>query len=52
MRPRSHTLTSVFDNILDDLCSPAVIIGKRFRCRVDGSKLFKIHLDEKEREFM
>lgn len=51
-RPRSHTLTTVFENTLDDLCSPSVIIGKRIRCRLDGSRVHKIHLDEKDREFM
>jgi small subunit ribosomal protein S7e len=51
-RPRSHTLTSVFENTLDDLCAPAVIIGKRIRCRLDGSRVHKVHLDEKDKEFM
>jgi small subunit ribosomal protein S7e len=45
-------LTSVFESTLDDLCSPSVITGKRIRCRLDGSRLFKIHLDEKDRDFM
>tara|TARA_B110000503_G_scaffold137537_1_gene221916 strand:+ start:2585 stop:2824 length:240 start_codon:yes stop_codon:yes gene_type:complete len=45
-------LTSVFEATLDDLCAPAVITGKRIRCRLDGTRLFKIHLDEKDKEFM
>ena len=48
-RPRSHTLTQVFENTLDDLVSPAHIVAKRIRVRIDGSKLFKIYLDEKDR---
>ena len=51
-RPRSHTLTSVFENTLDDLCNPTVIIGKRIRCRLDGSRVHKIHLDERDKDFM
>jgi len=37
---------------LDDLCNPAVIIGKRIRCRLDGTKVHKIHLDERDKDFM
>ena len=48
-RPRSHTLTHVFENTLDDMVSPAHIVAKRIRVRIDGSKLFKIFLDEKDR---
>ena len=50
-RPRSHTLTQVFENTLDDLVCPAHIVGKRIRVRMDGSKLFKVFLDEKDRYF-
>merc|ERR1712098_943514 len=45
-RPKSRTLTSVHQNILADLCSPADIIGERTRVRLDGSRLFKVHLDK------
>ncbi|XP_064604954.1 small ribosomal subunit protein eS7-like [Liolophura sinensis] len=45
-RPRSRTLTSVHDNILDDLCFPAEIVGKRIRIKLDGSRLIKVHLDK------
>ena len=32
--------------ILDDLVYPAEIVGKRTRVRLDGSRLYKIHLDK------
>lgn len=47
-RPRSRTLTMVHDNILDDLCYPAEIVGKRIRIKLDGSRLIKVHLDKNQ----
>ena len=47
-RPRSRTLTQVHDNMLDDLCFPAEIVGKRIRHRLDGSRLVKVHLDKNQ----
>nr|ABX44779.1 putative 40S ribosomal protein RPS7 [Flustra foliacea] len=45
-RPYSRTLTSVHNAILDDLCYPAEIVGKRTRVKLDGSHLIKVHLDK------
>merc|ERR1711988_190435 len=45
-RPRSRTLQAVHTAILDDLVYPAEIVGKRIRIRLDGSRLFKVHLDK------
>ena len=42
-RPRSRTLTAVYDSVLDDLVQPANIIGKRIRHRLDGSRVIKVY---------
>ncbi|XP_020283698.1 40S ribosomal protein S7-like [Pseudomyrmex gracilis] len=47
-RPRSRTLTSVYNAILEDLVYPVEIVGVRTRVRLDGSQLIKVHLDKNE----
>ena len=39
---------AVHSAILDDLVYPAEIVGKRIRFRLDGSRLFKVHLDKNQ----
>jgi len=42
----SRTLTSVHESILEDLCFPSEIVGKRIRIKLDGSRLIKVHLEK------
>ncbi|CAK71976.1 unnamed protein product (macronuclear) [Paramecium tetraurelia] len=48
-RPNSRTLTSVYDGLLDDLVAPSTILGRRTRVRVDGTKFYRIFLDEQDK---
>lgn len=47
-RPRSRTLTSVHDKILEDMVFPTEIVGKRVRYLVGGNKIQKVLLDSKD----
>ncbi|TVU18899.1 hypothetical protein EJB05_35017, partial [Eragrostis curvula] len=42
VRPRSRTLTTVHDAILEDVVYPAEIVGKRVRYHSDGAKIMKV----------
>jgi small subunit ribosomal protein S7e len=47
-RPRSRTLTSVQDAILDDVVYPTEITGKRTRVKTDGKRIIKVYLDGRD----
>ncbi|OMH80275.1 40S ribosomal protein S7 [Zancudomyces culisetae] len=47
-RPRSRTLTAVYEKILEDLVYPSEIVGKRTRVKVDGSRTTKCFLSSKD----
>jgi small subunit ribosomal protein S7e len=56
MRPRSRTLTSVHEKLLEDLVYPTEITGKRTRVQTDQKKIIKVyvfpHFSFKERHLL
>ena len=50
MRPRSRTLTSVHNALLEDVVTPAHIVGKNTRITSNGQKITKIFLDPLDQE--
>eukprot|EP01064_Diplonema_japonicum_P034377 TRINITY_DN70_c1_g2_i1.p2 TRINITY_DN70_c1_g2~~TRINITY_DN70_c1_g2_i1.p2 ORF type:complete len:198 (+),score=73.82 TRINITY_DN70_c1_g2_i1:58-651(+) len=46
---RSRTMKAVHEAILDDICFPSEIVGKRIRQLTDGSKHLKVFLDNRDR---
>merc|ERR1711972_1187392 len=51
-RPRSRTLTSVFDSILDDLLVPGNITARRIRHKLNGKLIYKIWVNEENRPYL
>lgn len=50
--PKSRTLTSVYDALLEDLIAPGYIVGKRTCIRLDGSTYNKIFVNEETKAFL
>ena len=50
--PKSRTLTDVCDAILEDLLTPGQIIGRRMRVRLNGTHLYKIHVNEESKPYL
>ena len=52
VRPRSRSLKAVHEALLDDLVFPADIVSKRLLVKADGSRLLKVTLSSKEKNFL
>ena len=50
--PKSRTLSDVCDAVLEDLLAPGQIIGRRMRVRLNGTHLYKIHVNEESRPYL
>jgi small subunit ribosomal protein S7e len=50
--PRSRTLTAVYESLLDDLISPADILGKRIRHQLGGNQAWKVQLNVDNKGFL
>ena len=50
--PVSRTVASVHEATLNDLVFPSEVVGKRTRVNVDGTKLVKVFLDNKDKSTM
>eukprot|EP00754_Rhynchopus_humris_P049665 Rhum_TRINITY_DN8523_c0_g1::Rhum_TRINITY_DN8523_c0_g1_i1::g.28519::m.28519/K02993/RP-S7e, RPS7; small subunit ribosomal protein S7e len=48
--PRNMTMKAVHEAILDDICYPHDIVGKRIRQKTDGSKHLKVYLHRSEKD--
>lgn len=48
--PRSRTLTSVYDSLLEDLLVPTYVIGKRTCIRLNGQSYYKIYVNDVHQE--
>jgi small subunit ribosomal protein S7e len=48
--PRTKTLSSVYDSLLEDLVYPATIVGKRIRFPKGNNRLFKVLVDPLDKE--
>merc|ERR1711935_213351 len=51
-RPRSRTLTSVFDAVLDDLLVPGNITARRIRHKLTGKLTHKIWVNEENKPYL
>ena len=50
IRPRSRTLTAVYDALLEDVTLPSSIVGRQIRIHNDGSQTTKVFLDPLDKE--